>query len=74
LQYGSAGALSGVAAFPIQVLDSDGDGVGDSAERATGTDPFSADSPGGRPEVAIASGLLILALAVAGVALLGRYS
>lgn len=76
LDYGSSDAPSGNAAPPITILDSDGDGVGDSAERRAGTDPFDARSGGleeDDPEVPIAAGFMLFSLAAAGAGILGRF-
>lgn len=43
LQYDGADAASGITEWPAAILDSDGDGFGDSAERRAGTDPQDPD-------------------------------
>lgn len=46
LDYDAADTPSQIASLPTSVLDSDGDGIGDSQERRQGTDPFDHDDPG----------------------------
>lgn len=50
LEYNSAASASGITTMSVQILDTDGDGFGDSAERAAGTDPNDAISYPGNPD------------------------